>query len=60
VKALKKDKSTTPEQLFYLGFHFAEEGDPVGEELLSEVIARGPRTKLAKAAKNKLKLAEAS
>ncbi len=55
-RELKRDKSVTPEQLFYLGFHFTEDGDPLGEELLHEVIARGPRTKLAKAAKNKLKL----
>lgn len=55
-RELKRDKSVTPEQLFYLGFHFAEDGDPLGEELLQEVIARGPRSKLAKAAKNKLKL----
>lgn len=53
---LKKDKSITDEQLFYLGFHFAEEGDPIGEQLLSEVVARSPRSKIGKAAKNKLKL----
>ena len=56
VKALKRDKHVTDEQLFYLGFHFAEEGDPLGGDLLREVIARGPRTKLGKAAKNKLAL----
>lgn len=55
-RELKRDKSVTPEQLFYLGFHFAEDGDPLGHELLHEVIARGPRTKLGKAAKNKLAL----
>jgi HEAT repeats len=54
--ALRKDRSVTPEQLFYLGFHFAEEGDPIAKELLETVIERGPRTKLAKAAKNKLAL----
>jgi hypothetical protein len=53
---LKKDKSITEEQLFYLGFHFAEEGDPIGEQLLNEVVSRSPRSKIAKAAKNKLKL----
>lgn len=56
LKELKRDKGVTDEQLFYLGFHFAEEGDPLGEELLQEVIARSPRSKLGKAAKNKLKL----
>lgn len=56
VSAVKKDRATTPEQLFYLGFHFAEEEDPIGAEFLQAVIERGPRTKLAKAAKNKLRL----
>ena len=56
MKALKKDKNVTDEQLFFLGFHFAEEGEPIGEEMLREVIARAPRSKLAKAAKNKLAL----
>lgn len=55
-RELKRDKSVTDEQLFYLGFHFTEDGDPLGEELLQEVIARSPRSKLGKAAKNKLKL----
>lgn len=53
---LKKDKSVTEEQLFYLGFHFAEEGDPIGQQLLTEVVSRSPRSKIGKAAKNKLKL----
>jgi hypothetical protein len=53
---LKRDKSITDEQLFYLGFHFAEEGDPIGEQLLGEVVKRSPRSKIGKAAKNKLKL----
>ncbi len=56
MKILRKQKSVTDEQLFYLGFHFTEEGEPIGKDLLEEVIARGPRTKLAKAAKNKLQL----
>lgn len=55
-RELKRDKSVTDEQLFYLGFHFTEEGDPLGEELLQEIISRSPRSKLGKAAKNKLKL----
>lgn len=55
-RELKRDKSVTEDQLFYLGFHFTEEGDPLGQELLQEVIARSPRSKLGKAAKNKLKL----
>jgi hypothetical protein len=54
--ALKRNKAVTDEQLFYLGFHYAEEGDPLGAELLREVVARTPRSKLGKAAKNKLAL----
>lgn len=55
--ALKKDKSVGQEELFYVGFHFVEDDHPLGEELLQEVINNGGRTKLAKMAKNKLKLA---
>jgi hypothetical protein len=56
--ALRKDKSLDEEALFFAGFHFAEEGHPLGAELLAEVVRRAPRTKLGKAAKNKLALAE--
>lgn len=54
--ALRKDRSVELEDLFYLGFHFAEEGHPVGEELLGEVVRKGGRAKIAKMAKNKLAL----
>ena len=36
-KALKKDKNVGLEALYYVGFHFAEEGHPLGEELLGVV-----------------------
>jgi hypothetical protein len=59
-KTLAKDKSVSPEALHYLGFHFAEHPSAdlrvVGEELLEAVVARAGRTKLGKAAKNKLAL----
>lgn len=55
--ALQKDKALTAEDLYYVGFHFAEEDHPLGDELLQHVVKAGPRTKLAKMAKNKLKLA---
>lgn len=57
--ALRKDKSLGLEDLYYAGFHFAEEGHPIGNTLLEEVVKKGGRTKLAKMAKNKLSLAEA-
>lgn len=59
-KALKKDRSLDLEHLYYVGFHFMEEDDPIGEELLQEVVKRSGRSKIGKAAKNKLALAEAS
>lgn len=57
--ALKKDKVLELDHLYYVGFHFTEEGHPLGEELLEEVVKKGGRAKVAKMAKNKLALAEA-
>jgi HEAT repeat protein len=59
-KALKKDRVLELDHLYYVGFHFTEEGHPLGEELLEEVVKKGGRAKVAKMAKNKLALAEAS
>lgn len=58
-KALKKDRVLELDHLYYVGFHFSEEGHPLGEELLEEVVKKGGRAKVAKMAKNKLALAEA-
>ncbi len=58
--ALRKDKSLELDALYYVGFHFAEAKKPVGQELLEEVVKKGGRTKVGKAAKNKLTLLEAS
>lgn len=55
--ALKKDKALTLDHLFYVGFHFVEEEQPLGRELLEHVAREGGRTKLARSAKNKLGLA---
>ena len=58
-EALKKEKSLTPEELFALGFTFAERsGDErnLGTDLLQHVASRYPRNKIGKSAKNKLKL----
>jgi hypothetical protein len=55
-KSLKKDKALGLDELYYVGFHFAEEGHPLGEELLEEVVKKGGRAKIARMAKNKLEL----
>ena len=57
--ALRKDKALSLEDLYHVGFHFAERGQPLGIELLEEVVARGGRTKLGKMARNKLALSSA-
>jgi len=54
--ALRKDRGVGLEEMFYVGFHFLEEGHPAGEELLAEVVKQGGRAKIAKMAKNKLAL----
>jgi HEAT repeat protein len=59
-KALKKDRVLELDHLYYVGFHFTEEGHPLGEELLEEVVKKGGRAKVAKMAKNKLALGEAA
>jgi hypothetical protein len=54
---LRKDRSLELDHLYYVGFHFAEEGHPVGEELLRIVADKGGRTKIGKMARSKLALA---
>ncbi|HLK38306.1 MAG TPA: hypothetical protein VKU41_16200, partial [Polyangiaceae bacterium] len=56
---LKKDRSLDLSHLYYVGFHFAEQGDPVGEELLKTVVEKGGRAKIAKMARSKLALVDA-
>lgn len=57
--SINKAKWLSEEDLFYLGFHFAE--DPhkhsrdLGREILQLVVKRSPRTKIGKSAKSKLK-----
>ncbi|HJL16872.1 MAG TPA: HEAT repeat domain-containing protein [Sandaracinaceae bacterium LLY-WYZ-13_1] len=55
--ALRKDRSVGLEQLYYVGFCFLEDDVDAGEELLAEVVKKGGRKKIARAAKNKLALA---
>jgi HEAT repeat protein len=59
-RALKKDRVLELDHLYYVGFHFTEEGHPLGEELLEEVVKKGGRAKVAKMAKNKLALSDPS
>ncbi|HTR51643.1 MAG TPA: HEAT repeat domain-containing protein [Kofleriaceae bacterium] len=59
-KQLAKSADVSDEQLYALGFRLIESGDAsneeLGAELLQGIIDERPRSKLAKAAKNKLKL----
>jgi hypothetical protein len=55
---LRKDRSLDLEDLYFLGFHFAEENLPLGEELLRLIVEKGGRAKIAKMARSKLALAE--
>lgn len=57
-ESLRKAKWLDPEDLFYLGFHFAEKDrqeQKFGGEALKLLIKRSPKSKLAKDAKTKLK-----
>lgn len=59
LEALKKEKALEPEDLFYLGFSFAEgsaEERTLGEGILEFLVHRYPHTKIGKSAKNKLRL----
>jgi hypothetical protein len=59
-KNLAKNNDVSDEQLYALGFRLIESGDgsneELGAELLQGIIDERPRSKLAKSAKNKLKL----
>jgi hypothetical protein len=59
-KLLAREKDLSDEALYALGFRLLESGDAsneeLGAELLQGIIDERPRSKLAKAAKNKLKL----
>jgi hypothetical protein len=57
-KEIEKAKFLDPGDLFYVGFHFAEQyGRPreFGIELLKLVVKRSPKGEVGKSAKNKLK-----
>lgn len=55
---LEKIKWLEPEDLYYLGFHFAEQGGQQKQfagKVLRLLVKRSPRSKLARAAKSKLR-----
>ncbi|HTU89454.1 MAG TPA: HEAT repeat domain-containing protein [Gemmataceae bacterium] len=55
---LEKTKWLEPDDLYYLGFHFAEQvgqQKQLGGKALRLLVKRSPRTKLAQAAKRKLR-----
>ncbi|MFQ5916867.1 MAG: HEAT repeat domain-containing protein [Candidatus Binatia bacterium] len=59
LEALKKERALDPEDLFYLGFSFAERSAKervLGKGLLEFLARRYPRTKVGRGAKNKLKI----
>lgn len=57
---LKKERSLTAEDLFFVGFNFSESKDEDEKEfggmLLSRLATHSPRSKLGRSAKNKLRL----
>jgi hypothetical protein len=56
---VRKERALTPEELFYVAFNFAEGGSEekgLARELLDDLAAKHGRTKIGKAAKNKLRL----
>jgi len=57
---LKREKSLTAEDLFYVGFNFSESKDDddreFGSSLLTHLAQTSPRSKLGQSAKNKLRL----
>ncbi|OWK40328.1 HEAT repeat domain-containing protein [Fimbriiglobus ruber] len=58
IEQIEKAKWLTEDDLFYLGFHFAERSGnekDFGVAVLKQVVKASPRSKLGTAAKNKLK-----
>jgi hypothetical protein len=57
---LKREKSLSAEDLFFVGFNFSESKDEdekeFGGALLSHLATQSPRSKLGRSAKNKLRL----
>lgn len=59
IDRLRKERASTPEDLFYVAFNFAEgsaEERELARELMEHISSKYGRTKVGKAAKNKLRL----
>lgn len=60
VSRLTKAKALADEDLFYIGFNYAESKDELeqelGAELLEHLVSKSPRGKLGRSARNKLRL----
>jgi hypothetical protein len=59
LSSLQKDRDIGPEDLFYIGFHFMEEGEemrPFAKALLEHLMRKYPRSKVASPARQKLEL----
>lgn len=62
-ECLRQERALTPEERFYIAFNFAEGGGDekgLARGLLDDLAAKHGRTKIGKAAKNKLRLLPAS
>ncbi|HNV85941.1 MAG TPA: HEAT repeat domain-containing protein [Candidatus Omnitrophota bacterium] len=62
LKSLKTDRTLSPEDLYYLGFHFSEklfEQKAFGTEVLKYIVKKFPRSKMKAAAKKKIALSGA-
>jgi HEAT repeat protein len=55
--ALRRDRALDAEARYQIGFHFADQRHPVGEEILTAVAAAAGRTKVGQMARAKLKSA---
>ncbi len=53
--AIRKDRALDHNHRYQVGFHFAERGHPLGEELLTAVAEAAGRTKVGQMARAKLK-----
>ncbi|MBI4586336.1 MAG: HEAT repeat domain-containing protein [Planctomycetes bacterium] len=61
VRNLTTSRDLTPDDLYYIGFHFIEEGGelrPFATHLLEHLVKTHPKTKIAGMADQKLRLAE--
>jgi len=59
VEKITVDKHIDPEDYYYLGFHFAEEGEQMGRfgiRMLRHLVEAFPRNKISEQAQQKLRL----